>query len=358
MQGEVRPLFKISDKLGNSDPERGEVVPEEKYPDKHHPHPDKHHPHPDKHHHYSPDEHHNETHEEVPQRTTQAGFLPSQKTGFRAGEILTYEEEGHHKEESVSPHNHSESPESASEKQVSFDKLETVLTRNDLLIICCFTADEDDDVEYIKIVNTNGCCCPFFISVGDDLRLINSEKYRNIHLSRGKDAKKKDLVFHDYYHGDVVTHTGEQIERLQTALDSEILIIRGNRLSVMRHGEPRIYFFHDTIRSCVAPLVKLEDFIKDIGEVMSHIKFAYVKLRSLCRSFIDTQYKLFIKRLLSRYDEVRKHMEEVRRNIDILNDDFEFLQEKKDCYRLSEAVISKVMTEFLDLEEPLVEDQI
>jgi len=356
MLGEVRPLFKISDKLDNRDPERGGAPVEsraqaKRYEEKYH------HSHHDKHHHYSPDEHHNETHEEAPQHTAGTSGRPRVEPSENAAQA-TYEEEDHHKEESVSSHNHSESPESASEKQVSFEKLETVLTRNDLLIICCFTADEYDDVEYIKIVNTNGCCCPFFISVGDDLRLINSEKYRNIHLSRGKDAKKKDLVFHDYYHGDVVTHTGEQIERLQTALDSEILIIRGNRLSVMRHGEPRIYFFHDTIRSCVAPLVKLEDFIKDIGEVMSHIKFAYVKLRSLCRSFIDTQYKLFIKRLLSRYDEVRRHMEEARRNIDILNDDFEFLQEKKDCYRLSEAVISKVMTEFLDLEEPLVEDQI
>jgi hypothetical protein len=311
MQGEIKPLFKISDKVADkkfsdnpsrldSDPKYGIDRPTQKY------------------------------HSSDPQ-----------------------EEHHSREEESVSSHEHSESP----EKQVSFEKLETVLTRNNLLIICCFTIDEDS-VAYIKVVNIDGRCCPFFIFIGNELRLKSSEKYRTVHLSRGKEAKRKDLVFQNYYHGDIVAHSEEQIERLQTALDSDILIIRGSRLSVIRHGDPKIYFFHGEVRSCVAPLIKLKDLITDVGEVISHVGFVYVKLRSLCSGFIDTQYKLFIKRLLSKYDEVRRHVEQAKRNIAMLCDDFEFLQERKDCYRLSEAIISKVMAEMLDIEELLVEDQI
>lgn len=267
-----------------------------------------------------------------------------------------HHDDHHRKEDSPdeSVSSRSESP----EQHVSFNKLETVLTRNNLLILCCFSIHEDI-VEYIKVVNTNGRCCPFFISVGDDLRLGSSEKYRNIHLSRGNDPRKKEIIFRDYYHGDVVSHSTEQIERLEAIVSDDLLIIRENRMSVMKHGKVRIYFLSEDVKSCVSPLIKLDSLIKDIGEILSHVGFAYIKLQGLCKTFIDSQYKLFIKRLLGRYDEIRRHMQGARRNMDLLNDDYEFLcNNRKDCYRLSEGIVSKMLSEMLDIEEKLVDDQI
>jgi hypothetical protein len=275
------------------------------------------------------------------------------------------EDEHHHKEheheenednedhhEHYHSHEHSDSP----DNQISFEKLEAVLTRNDLLILCCFVIDEDE-VEYIKIVNTQNVCHPFFVFIGSDLRLKSSEKYRNIHISQGKDVKKRDLVFRDYYHKDVITHTSEQIERLQLALDSNIIIVRGTRLSVMRHGEPRIYFFHETTRACLAPLVKLKDLITSVHDVLSHVGFVYVKIQSLYGNFIDDQFKLYLKRLLDGYDKLKRKMEETKKNVNVLCNDFDFLQTQKDSYRLAEAIMSKMTSEFIELEQDLVEDQ-
>ena len=242
------------------------------------------------------------------------------------------------------------------DNQINFEKFESVLTRNNLLILCCFVVNEDE-VEYIKVVNTQDICRPFFIFIGRDLQLQSSEKYRNIHISIGKEVKKQDLVFRDYYHKNVITHTAEQIERLQLALDENIIIIRRSRLSVMRHGKPRIYFFHETAHACLCPVVMLKDLITNVHEVLSHVVFVYVKIQSLYGNFIDDQFKLYIKRFLNRYDKLKKKMEMTKKNVNVLCNDYDFLQSQKDTYRLAESVISKITSEFIELESDLIEDQ-
>ena len=97
------------------------------------------------------------------------------------------EKEHHHKDESVSSHDES------AQKQISFEKLETVLTRNNLLILCCF--DTQDSVAFMKVVNINGRCFPFFISIGNELRLNNSEKYELFIYPEERNQKEKISYF-------------------------------------------------------------------------------------------------------------------------------------------------------------------